>query len=93
MVRFTVSSPFLSQGSSSQKVYFMIFERGPRAFIDGTVQLIRDCVSEGSGIEKLCTSASTHIYERINILRSLRYSMATFLAEVCLLVGLLSEFS
>lgn len=71
-----------AEGSNAQKVYFMIFKRGPWAFIDGTIKLIHDCVSEGSGMQNLCSSASTHIYERINILRSLRYSMATFLAQV-----------
>lgn len=73
---------YLFQGSRGQKVYFMIFERGPRAFVDGIVQLIRNCISEGSGIQNIYCSATSHIYDRINILTSLRFSLATFLAQV-----------
>lgn len=71
-----------AEGSRGQKVYFMIFERGPRAFVDGIVQLIRNCISEGSGIQNLYCSASSHIYDRINILTSLRFALATFLAQI-----------
>ncbi|KAM7502458.1 hypothetical protein LguiB_001362 [Lonicera macranthoides] len=71
-----------AEGSNGQKVYFMVFERGPRAFIDGTVQFVRDCVNEGSGMNHLCGSASAHISERITILSKLRFALATFLAQV-----------
>lgn len=64
-------------------MYFMIFERGPLAFIDGAVQLIRGCADEGSSIQNLCHSASSHISERIAVLSSLRCALATFLAQVC----------
>ena len=63
----------------------MIFERGPRAFVNGTVQFIRECVGQGSSLQPLSQSASAHISERITILTSLRYSLATFLAQVCLI--------
>ncbi|CAK9181110.1 unnamed protein product [Ilex paraguariensis] len=71
-----------AEGSNVQKAYFMIFERGPRAFIDRTFQLIYDCVAEGSGMQHLYCSASSYISERITVLTSLRYSLATFLAQV-----------
>lgn len=71
------------QSSDVQKAYFMICERGPYAFINGSVQLIRDCVADGSGMQNLYSSASSHISERIHVLTSLRYFLATFLAEVC----------
>ncbi|KAF3454035.1 hypothetical protein FNV43_RR04481 [Rhamnella rubrinervis] len=71
-----------AEGSNAQKVYFMVFERGPWAFIDGTIQLIREYVAEGSFMQQLSDSASTHIHERIAILTSLRCSLATFLAQV-----------
>ncbi|KAF3455254.1 hypothetical protein FNV43_RR05702 [Rhamnella rubrinervis] len=41
------------------------------AFIDGTIQLIREYVAEGSFMQQLSHSASTHIHERIAILTSL----------------------
>lgn len=80
-----------AEGSNARKVYFMIFERGPRAFIDGTVQLIRECVAEGSSMQHLCHSASAHISERITMLTKLRYSIATFLAEVYMEVDRFGE--
>ncbi|KAK3023695.1 hypothetical protein RJ639_044305 [Escallonia herrerae] len=80
-----------AEGSSADKVYFMVFERGPRAFIDCTVQVLHDCLAEGSGIQRLCFSASTHISERITILTSLRFSLATFLAQVYMEVDKLGD--
>ncbi|XP_057459541.1 protein DGS1, mitochondrial-like [Actinidia eriantha] len=73
-----------AEGSNARKVYFLIFERGPRAFIEGTVRLIRECVVEGSGMQNICHSASANISERITVLTSLRYYLATFLAQVSL---------
>ncbi|KAK3019113.1 hypothetical protein RJ639_003795, partial [Escallonia herrerae] len=78
-------------GSNADKVYFMVLERGPRAFIDCTVQVLRDCLAEGSGIQRLCFSASSHISERITILTSLRFSLATFLAQVYMEVDKLGD--
>ncbi|BBH02410.1 dgd1 suppressor 1 [Prunus dulcis] len=71
-----------AEGSNAQKVNFMVLERGPQAFIEGTIQLIHGCVAEGSSIKNICLSASAHISERIAILTNLRCSLATFLAEV-----------
>lgn len=70
----------------------MVFERGPRAFIDGTIQLICDYVAEGSSMQQLSHSASTHIHERIAILTSLMFSLATFLAQVCFILCLVELF-
>lgn len=70
------------QGSNALKAYFMVCERGPSAFLNGTAQLIRDCVGEGSGVQHTYCLASSYISERINFLISLRYRLATFLAQV-----------
>ncbi|KAA8544502.1 hypothetical protein F0562_022458 [Nyssa sinensis] len=80
-----------AEGSNARKVYFMIFERGPWALIDGTVQLLREYVAEGSGTQHLCHSASAYIYERITILTNLRSSLATFLAQVYMEVDRFGE--
>ncbi|KAK4772569.1 hypothetical protein SAY86_014344 [Trapa natans] len=71
-----------AEGSNSQKIYFMLFERGPWAFVDGTVKLVKDSVVQGSSIQQLCSSASSHISQRIAMLNGLRFSLATFLAQV-----------
>ncbi|KAK4408350.1 protein DGS1, mitochondrial [Sesamum angolense] len=70
-----------AEGTNARKAYFMICERGPSAFINGTVQLIRDCLADGSSMQKLYCSASSHISERISVLTSLRYYLAAFLAK------------
>ncbi len=71
------------QSSNSRKLYFMIFERGPRAFIYGTVQLVQECIADGPSVHHLCQSASAYISERLDVLTTLRRVLATFLAEVC----------
>ncbi|KAJ7964943.1 protein DGS1, mitochondrial [Quillaja saponaria] len=71
-----------AERSDTRKAYFMLFERGPLAFIDGTVQLLRECATHGSSMQHMCQSASVYIHERIAILSNLRYSLATFLAQV-----------
>lgn len=60
----------------------MICERGPYAFFNGATQLLSDCVCEGSGMQHTYCLASSYISERINFLSSLRYHLATFLAQV-----------
>ncbi|XP_022752415.1 protein DGS1, mitochondrial isoform X1 [Durio zibethinus] len=70
-----------AEGSNARKVYFMIFERGPRAFVNGTVQLIHESVADGSAMQHLSHSASAYISERIAVLSALRCSVSTFLAE------------
>ncbi|OVA14820.1 Nuclear control of ATP synthase 2 [Macleaya cordata] len=71
-----------AEGTNAQKAYFMVFERGPCAFINGTVELIRGCSMGGSPLQHLCHSAAAQISERIAILTSLRHCLATFLAQV-----------
>ncbi|KAH7560799.1 hypothetical protein JRO89_XS10G0108500 [Xanthoceras sorbifolium] len=67
-----------AEGSSARKVYFMLCERGPKAFLNGTAQLFR----EGFSMQHLYRSSSAHISERIAVLTTLRYSLATFLAQL-----------
>lgn len=71
------------QRSDSEKARFMIFERGPRAFVDETAKLLRGLTAQGSSSRSLCQSASDFIDERVAVLSSLRCSLATFLAQVC----------
>lgn len=61
----------------------MVFERGPRAFVNGAVQLMRESVTDGSAVQHLSYSASGYISERIAVLSTLKCSIAAFLAEVC----------
>ncbi|OWM73562.1 protein DGS1, mitochondrial isoform X2 [Punica granatum] len=71
-----------AEGSNARKARFMLFERGPRAFIDSSIKLVKDSVREGYSIQQLCHSASSHISQRITILNGLRCALATFLAQV-----------
>ncbi|KAG5566353.1 hypothetical protein RHGRI_002075 [Rhododendron griersonianum] len=80
-----------AEASNARKVYFLLFERGPRAFIHGTIRLVRECVVEGSGMQNLSRSASAHISERITVLTTLRYHLATFLAQVYIEVDRFGE--
>ncbi|KAL8129396.1 hypothetical protein V2J09_018551 [Rumex salicifolius] len=73
-----------AEGSSSQKACFMFFQRGPRAFVQETAQLIQTFRTEGSSLQQLSQSVSSYIVERITILDSLRYALAKFLAKVYL---------
>ncbi|KAM7276521.1 hypothetical protein ACFE04_018387 [Oxalis oulophora] len=66
-----------AEGTNAQKVYFMMFERGPRAFVNGTVQIFRD----GSSFKHLSGSASAYIAKRVSVLTSLQCSLAEFLAQ------------
>ncbi|KAL2973257.1 hypothetical protein AAZX31_14G036800 [Glycine max] len=71
-----------AKSTDSEKARFMIFERGPRAFIDETVKLLCGLTVQGSSTQNLSQSASDYIGERVGFLNSLRYSLATFLAQV-----------
>ncbi|KAI9086835.1 hypothetical protein K1719_031158 [Acacia pycnantha] len=71
-----------AERSDTSKAYFMILERGPRAFIDETIHLLRGREAHGSSIQLLSQSASVYINERVTVLSNLRYSLATFLAQV-----------
>ncbi|KAK6802652.1 hypothetical protein RDI58_000434 [Solanum bulbocastanum] len=80
-----------AQGSNAKRAYFMICERGPYAFFNGTAQLLSDCVGEGSGMQHTYCLASSYISERINFLSSLRYHLATFLAQMYMKVDKVGE--
>ncbi|CAH9100126.1 unnamed protein product [Cuscuta epithymum] len=71
-----------AEESNARQAYFMICERGPRAFFNGTIQLIRDCVGDGSGKQHTYSLASSYISERLTVLTSLRCFLATFLAQI-----------
>ena len=73
---------FGSQGTSSQKISFMIFQRGPRAFADGTLQIITR-FGTGSSFQHLSHSAAETIAANIAVLKSMQSCLATFLAQVC----------
>lgn len=60
----------------------MIFERGPHAFLGGTAQVLRQSIVDGWSMLHLSQFASAYISERIVILSNLRCAIATFLAEV-----------
>ncbi|XP_027329356.1 protein DGS1, mitochondrial isoform X1 [Abrus precatorius] len=80
-----------AERSNAKKAYFMMFERGPRAFIDETVKLLRGRAAQGSSIQNLCQSASDYINERVAVLSCLRCSLATFLAQVYMEVDKIGE--
>ncbi|KAL6009878.1 hypothetical protein ACLOJK_000309 [Asimina triloba] len=71
-----------AEGTDGQKLYFMVFERGPRAFLNGTIEFIRGYASEESAMQALSYSASAMISERIAVLTRLQQGLATFLAQV-----------
>ncbi|KNA24341.1 hypothetical protein SOVF_016410 [Spinacia oleracea] len=75
-----------AEGSNAQKAYFMIFERGPRALFDETVEFVRNFIAEDSSFQILCHSASGFISERVAVLDSLQSALATFLAQVYMMI-------
>ena len=61
----------------------MVFERGPVAFVDESVKLVRKSLSEeDSAMQHLCQSSSSHMFDRMRVLMELRSSLASFLAQV-----------
>ncbi|XP_048499612.1 protein DGS1, mitochondrial isoform X2 [Beta vulgaris subsp. vulgaris] len=75
-----------AEGSNVQKAYFMLFERGPRALIGETVEFVRNFIAEDSSFQILCHSASGFISERVAVLDGLRRALATFLAQVYMVI-------
>lgn len=71
-----------AEGTDAQKIYFMLFERGPRAFIEGTIQLIHGYATERTSIQHLSHAAAITISKRIAVLARLQHCLATFLAQV-----------
>ncbi|KAI4383705.1 hypothetical protein MLD38_009511 [Melastoma candidum] len=80
-----------AKDSDVQKMCFMIFERGPQAFVKETTHIIRYSIIDGSPVNQLVSSASLHIHERMGILSRLRCLVAGFLAEVYVEVDRLGE--
>ncbi|KAG5238135.1 protein DGS [Salix suchowensis] len=72
----------LIEASNARKLYFMIFERGPHAFLGGIAQMLRQSIVDGWSMQHRSQFASAYISERIVILSNLRRAIATFLAEV-----------
>ncbi|KAJ0260845.1 Protein DGS1 [Hirschfeldia incana] len=72
-----------AQGSNARKAYFMVFERGPVAFVDESRKLVRKGFSEeDSAMQHLCQSSSSHMSDRMRVLMELRSSLASFLAQL-----------
>ncbi|KAL0784315.1 hypothetical protein Bca101_000560 [Brassica carinata] len=72
-----------AEGSNARKAYFMVFERGPVAFVDESVKLVRKSLSEeDSAMQHLCQSSSSHMFDRMRVLMELRSSIASFLAQL-----------
>ncbi|KAJ6852947.1 protein DGS1, mitochondrial-like isoform X1 [Iris pallida] len=71
-----------AEGTNVQKVSFMVLERGPRAFVNGTFQIVTKLGVEGSPFKHISHSASETISANIAVLTSLQRSLATFLTQV-----------
>lgn len=71
-----------AEGTYSQKLHFMVFERGPLAFIEGTIDLVRRFITEGSPMQRLANAAAFQISERVTILTTVQRNLATLLAEI-----------
>ncbi|THU59825.1 hypothetical protein C4D60_Mb07t06120 [Musa balbisiana] len=71
-----------AEGTNAQKIYFMIFERGPWALIDGTYEMLSRLGTNGSPFQHLSHAASNTICHNIAILTSLQHCLANSLAQV-----------
>ncbi|XP_006650135.3 protein DGS1, mitochondrial-like [Oryza brachyantha] len=71
-----------AEGTNSQKMYFMIFERGPRAFVKSTYQTLTRLRSNESPIQYLLHSASDMVSTKLAVLTSMQHCLAAFLAEI-----------
>uniref|UniRef100_I1PBE2 Uncharacterized protein n=1 Tax=Oryza glaberrima TaxID=4538 RepID=I1PBE2_ORYGL len=68
--------------TNSQKAYFMIFQRGPRAFVATTCQTLAKLQNKGSPVQGLLDSASSMFSTKLAILTRMQHCLASFLAEV-----------
>uniref|UniRef100_A0A0E0KER9 Uncharacterized protein n=1 Tax=Oryza punctata TaxID=4537 RepID=A0A0E0KER9_ORYPU len=68
--------------TDSQKVYFMIFQRGPRAFVETTCQMLAKLRCNGSPVQDLLASESYMVSTKLDILTRMQRCLAYFLAEV-----------
>ncbi|CAD5172606.1 unnamed protein product [Musa acuminata subsp. malaccensis] len=76
-----------AEGTNARKIYFMIFERGPLAFIDGAYEMISRLGPGGAPFQHLSHAASNTISHKIASLTILRRCLADFLAQVYLEVN------
>ncbi|GLJ53994.1 hypothetical protein SUGI_1154920, partial [Cryptomeria japonica] len=70
-----------AKGTDAEKLHFMVFERGPWAFFEGTAQIIRGFLIEGSPVKHLSLAAASQISERVAELTALQCYLATFIAQ------------
>ncbi|XP_066380451.1 protein DGS1, mitochondrial-like isoform X2 [Miscanthus floridulus] len=68
--------------AKAEKVYFMIFERGPRAFVDATYQTLTRLGSNGRPVQYILHSASDMVSTKLAALTSMQHCLAAFLAEI-----------
>ncbi|KAL1199145.1 Protein DGS1 [Cardamine amara subsp. amara] len=71
-----------AEGSNARKAYFMIFERGPVAFVNKSTKFVSKSLSEDSAMQHLCQSSSSHMSDRMRVLLELRSALASFLAQL-----------
>lgn len=64
----------------------MIFERGPTAFVNESTKFVSKSLSEDSAMQHLCQSSSSHMTERMRVLVELRSALASFLAQVVMII-------
>jgi hypothetical protein len=70
------------QGGRSNKLSFMMLERGPWAFFQGISKFIRASVVGASPGKKLLAAASSRISERVAVLVDLRERLAKITGQV-----------
>lgn len=70
------------QGGGNDKLWFMMLERGPWAFIQGVTKLVRASFVEASPTQELMLAAGSRISERIAVLTDLRERLATIIGQV-----------
>ncbi|KAJ4911946.1 dgd1 suppressor 1 [Raphanus sativus] len=71
-----------AEGSNARRAYFMMFERGPVAFVNESRNFVRKTLSEDSAVQHLCQLSSSHMSHRIRVLMELRSALASFLAQL-----------
>lgn len=64
-------------------MYFMIFQRGPSAFVEATCPRLTRLGNNGGPSHSLLMSGYNIISTNIDALKSIKRCLAVFLAEVC----------
>ncbi|KAJ7565757.1 hypothetical protein O6H91_02G073500 [Diphasiastrum complanatum] len=80
-----------AQGIDALKVHFMLFERGPRAFLEGIEVIVCSVIRKQSPLQNLVYSASTSITEKVRVLKDLQCRLAGLVAQVYKEVDKLGE--